>query len=95
MAVTFDTLRFVDALEKVQIPREQARAIVEMVRDSYDAADVATKGDLRELRTELKADASLLRSEIALARRDTIIWLGAALIVGFGVVIGLLLKLMA
>jgi len=76
MAITFDTLKFVDDLEAAQVPREQARAIVQMVRDSHDAADVATKGDIE-----------LLRKDIALARRDTIIWLGGMLVAGFGLVL--------
>jgi len=45
MAITFDALKFLDDLEKAQVPREQARAIVQVVRESHDATDVATKGD--------------------------------------------------
>jgi len=52
-AATFDTLKLVDALEKVNIPREQARAIVDVVRESHDATDVATKADLELLRKDL------------------------------------------
>jgi len=59
--VTFDTLKFVDSLEKAQIPREQARAIVDVMRESHDAVDVATKGDLRELELRLRGDINLLR----------------------------------
>jgi len=53
------------------------------------------RGEMAELRQEMHSELALIRKEIAIARRDTIIWLGAALIAGFGVVIGLLLKLMA
>jgi len=52
-AVTFDTLKLVDALEKVQIPREQARAIVDVVRESRDSSDLATKADLEMLRKDI------------------------------------------
>jgi len=51
--LTFDTMKLVDALEKVQIPREQARAIVDVVRKSHDASDVATKADLELLRKDI------------------------------------------
>jgi len=61
MAVTFDTLKFVKTLESAGLPTEQAEAISVAVRDSQASADVATKGDLRELRTELKADVRLLQ----------------------------------
>jgi len=50
---TFDTLKLVDALEEVNIPREQARAIVDVVRKSHDASDVATKADLELLRKDI------------------------------------------
>jgi len=48
-----------------------------------DAGNRATKGDV-----------ALLEAKTALARRDTIIWLGGMLIAGFGTVITLLLKLL-
>jgi len=35
-AVSFDTAKFVDDLEAVKIPREQARVIVELVRSSQE-----------------------------------------------------------
>jgi len=53
MAVTFDTLKFVETLEGAGVSREQASAIASAVRDSHEAADVATKGDLRELELRL------------------------------------------
>jgi len=83
-AIPFDTLKLVDALEQAQIPREQARAIVDVVRAAHNTADVATKGDLREL-----------RKEIEIIRRDIIIKLGGMLIAGFGTVIAVLFKLLS
>jgi len=50
---TFDTLQRVDALEKAQMPREQARAVVDVVRQARDSADVATKADLEVLRKDI------------------------------------------
>jgi len=52
-AMTFDTLKLVDALEQAAIPREQARAIVEVVRQAHHSADLATKADLDSLRKDL------------------------------------------
>jgi len=69
-AVTFDTLKLVDALEKVDIPRAQARAIVDVVRESHDGAEVATKGDLRELELRLRNEITDVRGDIALVRKD-------------------------
>jgi len=78
-AITFDTLKFVETLEQAQVPQEQARAIATAVRDAqrdaFDAGDVATKGDIRELRQEME-----------IMRRDIIIKLGA-MVIGMGVVL--------
>jgi len=82
-ALTFDTLKLVDALEKAQIPRDQARAIVDVVREARDATDVATKGDLRN-------ELALVRKDIEVMRRDIIIKIGGMLMIGFGIVISLL-----
>jgi len=84
-SVTMDTLKLVEALEQADIPRVQARAIVDVVREARDSSDVATRADLREL--ELK-----LRSEMEVMRRDIIIKLGAMMITGFGMVLAVLLK---
>jgi len=54
-AVTFDTLKFVETLEEAGVENRVAKAISSAVRDSYDAADLATKADLREM--ELRMDA--------------------------------------
>jgi len=54
-AVTFDTLKFVETLENAGVENHVAKAISMAVRDSYDAADLATKTDLREM--ELRIDA--------------------------------------
>jgi len=48
-AITFDALKFVQTLEEAGVDRQQATAIAQAVRDSHESADLATKGDLREL----------------------------------------------
>jgi len=52
--ITFDTLKFVQTLEEAGVDRKQATAIAQAVRDSHDAAELATKGDIRELRAEMR-----------------------------------------
>jgi len=44
--VTFDTLKFVEALESAGVERKQASAIAAAVRDSHDSADLVTRKDL-------------------------------------------------
>jgi len=63
-AVTFDTLKFVDTLEQAQLPRDQARAIAAAVQSSQQAAELATKADLREYESALKNDLRELEHRI-------------------------------
>jgi len=85
MAITLDTLKFLDDLEKAQVPHEQARAIVQVVRESHESADVATKGDLALVHRELDAKIDLvrsdLRSEIVLLR-----WMLGVTLAGVGAI---------
>jgi len=63
MAVTFDTMKFVETLERANLTREQASAIAAAVRDAHDAADLVTKKDLEialaPIRSELKLQRTL------------------------------------
>ena len=47
--VTFDTHKFVKTLKEAGVPESQAEAFSTAVRESHEAAELATKGDLREL----------------------------------------------
>jgi hypothetical protein len=47
--VPFDTLKFVKTLKEAGMPEPQAEAFSTAVRESHEAAELATKGDLREL----------------------------------------------
>ena len=52
--VTFDTHKFVETLKEAGVPEIQAKAFSTAVRDSHEAADVATKGGIADLRHEMK-----------------------------------------
>jgi len=64
---SFDTLRYVKALKEADVPEKQAEAQAEALRTVLEAtqadqaAQLATKSDLRELRMELKGDIRLLQ----------------------------------
>jgi len=64
MAITFDTLKFVETLESAGLDRKQASAIAVAVRDSHDTADLVTKKDLEialaPVRGELRLQRALL-----------------------------------
>ncbi len=54
--VTFDTLKFVEKLEKAGIPREQADAMAEAQKDAFSEAmdsQLATKADLMDMENRL------------------------------------------
>jgi|GEM_PF-5700407 len=52
-SATFDAFKTVETLEAVGFDRQQAIAVA--VRSVQDAADGATKGDLRELKAGMRA----------------------------------------
>jgi len=83
MAITFDTLKFVQTLENAGVTREQASAFAAAVRDSHDAADVTTKRDLRELELRLLNAMGALENKL-------LIRLGAMLAVVGGILLTVL-----
>jgi len=68
--VTFDTLKFVKTLEEAGVPEPQAEAFSTAVRESHEAAELATKADLREVETNLRHEIGDLRHEISDLRKD-------------------------
>jgi len=85
MAITFDTLKFMQTLEEAGVERRQASAIASAVRDSHDAADVATKGDIAFMRRDVEAMELRLRSDMLAMENRLLIKMGAMLVALFGV----------
>jgi len=83
---SFDTLQYVKKLKAVNVPEQQAEVQAE------HSDNLATKADINKIDAKLDAQLALLRKEIILARRETIIWLGGILVVGFGLVLRYLPK---
>ena len=53
---TFDTLKFVEELEKVGVPRDQAAAIAEVQKDAFAEAmdtQLVSRSDLMEMENRL------------------------------------------
>lgn len=69
--VAFDTLKFVETLEEAGLPKNQARAISLAVSESHEAADVATRADIIEVKRDIADVRKDLSAEIALLRKDT------------------------
>jgi len=62
--VAFDTLKFVKTLKEAGVSEPQAEAFSTAVRESHEAADLATKADLREVETNLHHEISDLRKDM-------------------------------
>ena len=81
--LAFDTLKAAKALREAGFEEAQAEAVVATVGDAM-GANVATKADLPEPRTDLQAEITGLRADVAAfeARFIRRLWLMAAGIVG-------------
>ena len=92
--ITFDTLKFVERLEKAGVPREQATAMAEAQREVFSETldnTLATKADIARLdnnvtrlEAQTKTDMAALRSEIQAMEMRLTIKLGAFLAVAVG-----------
>lgn len=66
-AIPYDSLKYFTQLEAAGIPAEQARVIVETQKAALTEAvanQLATKGDLLEVKHELKADIASLEARL-------------------------------
>jgi DNA-binding transcriptional MerR regulator len=62
--MTIDTLKVAKRLREAGFTESQAEAVTAAVQEGTEGADLATKADIAELRTELKAEIADLRSEL-------------------------------
>jgi hypothetical protein len=68
--VTFDTLKYAEALKTAGVPDVQAKAQAEALADALrqGGQELATKADITELRMASKADLAAVRADIASSR---------------------------
>ena len=64
----FDTYRAVNALREAGFPDQQAVALVDTIGGI--GGGLATKGDLAEVRSELKSDIAEVRADLTVVRAD-------------------------
>lgn len=72
-AVAFDTLAFARRLREAGIETKQAEAIVQGFAEAI-AEQLATKGDIGELRSDIKALDLQVQARIAEAKAETVRW---------------------
>lgn len=90
--VTFDTLKFVQRLEKAGIAREHATAEAEALAEVFEAngKELATKADLRDLKSELKLEMQDIRAEMRSMELRLTIKLGAFMAASVGTTVALI-----
>ena len=71
-AITFDTLAYSKTLQDAGMPREQADALAhaqkKAIEEMVTAKELATKGDIQDVRLEMKSmEMRLLKWQIGLA----------------------------
>jgi len=66
--ITFDTLKFVERLEKAGVPRDQASAMAEAFKDASGEAEIATRKDIALAVAEIKTEIANVRGEMALIK---------------------------
>ncbi len=87
-AIAFDTLEFVKRLRAANFSEAQAEAMVEAIA-AVVTEQLATKGDIAELRRELGAEIESVRREIKEAEYRLTIRLGGMLAAAIAVVAAL------
>ena len=68
-SIAFDTLKFVERLEKAGIPRDHAKAEAEALADvlASGSQERSTKSDLRELELRINSEIKLIRWMVGLS----------------------------
>lgn len=66
--ITFDTLKFVERLERAGVSREQASAMAEAFKDASGEAEIATRKDIALAVAEIKTEITGVRGEMALTK---------------------------
>ena len=62
--MAIDTPKVAKRLHEAGFTEPQAEAVIAAVREATEGADLATKIDIGELRTEVKAEIAALRTEL-------------------------------
>lgn len=86
--ITFDTLKFADTLKAAGVPDKQAEAEARALADAFssNASELATKGDVKDLRSEME----LMRKDMQAMEMRLTIKLGAIIAAAVGILIAVL-----
>lgn len=91
-ATTFDTLTYFERLKEAGFSEQQAKVQVEAMQDvvkSYDQAsrkELATKGDIQDVRAEIQD----VRNELHNVKHEILKWMVTAMLAQTAILIGLM-----
>jgi hypothetical protein len=69
--ITFDTLKFVEKLERAGVSREQASAFADAQKEAFSEAldtSIATKNDIEAVRTDIAKIDARITGELTLVK---------------------------
>ncbi|MBF0283137.1 MAG: DUF1640 domain-containing protein [Magnetococcales bacterium] len=91
-AVTFDTMRLVESLQSAGFDETQAKGITAAIREAQETRldDVATKGDVVELKRDIRELDSRTEARFKEMELRMTIKLGGMILLGAGLVVGML-----
>ena len=84
--ITFDTLKYANRLKKAGVPPEQAEEQASALSEAFEVnlKDLATKGDLAELKKDLQLEIAPIKADILLLK-----WMVGVIVAG---VVALVIK---
>ena len=92
-AIPFDTLKFVEHLERSGISHDHAKAEVEALgaalSETFGVKEYATKQDLTELELRINTKLALLEVKIGYIKYDMVKWFAGMMLVQAGAIAAL------
>lgn len=94
--IPFDTLEYFEKLKSAGFTEPQARVQGEAMQGvvvSYDETtrkELATKGDIQDVRNELKQDIQDVRNEMAETKHEILKWMVTAMIAQTALLVGII-----
>jgi hypothetical protein len=86
-AVPFDTLNFARRLEDAGLAASAAAGASEALAEALTGAELATKGDVVAVKSDISTPRTEVKAEMELLRRDLTIRLGGMMAVAVGVIL--------
>ncbi len=91
--ITFDTLKFANRLKEAGIKEKEAEAIVGIVQEAQDGAELATKRDLQQVKSELEIKMSEIEVKMSENKTELVKWVVTIGVLQTSIIAALVMKL--